>query len=42
MAVGDGDALEVMLGVSSVKLGGGDLKGLAVDIAKLALTRLAG
>ncbi|MEU5723849.1 hypothetical protein ABZ783_18755 [Micromonospora sp. NPDC047738] len=42
VAVGDGDALEVMLGVSSVKLRGGDLKGLAVDIAKLALTRLAG
>lgn len=42
VAVGDGDALEVMLGASSVKLRGGDLKGLAVDIAKLALTRLAG
>ncbi|TYC25938.1 hypothetical protein FXF52_00750 [Micromonospora sp. MP36] len=42
VAVGDGDALEVMLGASSVKLRGGDLKGLAVDIARLALTRLAG
>ncbi|MFG1950587.1 hypothetical protein [Micromonospora sp. NPDC048830] len=40
VAVGGQDTLNVMLGASGVKLRGGDLKGLAIDIAEAALPRL--